>query len=126
MTDGQLLEHLEAICSSLSIEVRCQHGDFQGGLCRFGGRTVLVLPSGASEMRKAEILCRELGRLDLSGVYVLPGVREKIDEFAVRSAPNDRRPGSASPLCGAGEPPRDASRSNPRCKPVASPRGMNE
>lgn len=109
MTDAQLLENLEAICSKISIEVRHRHGDFQGGLCRYAGRTVLVLSSGTSSIRKVEILCRELSRLDLSGVYLLPSVREKIEEYGARPASRHQRSAPASPVRGAGEPPRKTS-----------------
>lgn len=78
MTDRHLLEQLRDLLVRLEIDVRDVR-DVGGGICRVGSRRVLMANLEASPGRQIALLCRELSRLDLSQVFVLPAVRRRIE-----------------------------------------------
>ena len=79
MSDAELFEELEAVMHTLGIELRQETGSFAGGLCRIGGRRVFLLNRGLSRSLQVQILCRDLSRLDLSDIYLLPAVRSRLE-----------------------------------------------
>ncbi len=79
MSDAELLEELEGVMQQLGIELRLEKGEFNGGLCRIGGRPVFLLNRKLAPSSRLRILCRHLSRLDLSTVYLLPAVRDRLE-----------------------------------------------
>jgi hypothetical protein len=79
MRDEALLEMIEKLAADLSIEVRYDRGDFVGGLCRIEREKVLIVHRDLSPARKIRVIARELGRMDLDNVYVVPALREVIE-----------------------------------------------
>lgn len=80
MKPAEILEHLEKLTQNLSIEYRYEKGDFKGGLCRVNDVQILIINSKLTEEEKIKIFAHELSQLDLDNVYVLPAIREIIDE----------------------------------------------
>lgn len=79
MSDAELLTELETVMQELGIELRLENGEFNGGLCRIGGRPVFLLNRKLPPARRLQILCHHLSRLDLSTVYLLPAVRDRLE-----------------------------------------------
>jgi predicted transcriptional regulator len=79
MKDEQLLEMIEKLAEDLSIKVRYERGDFVGGLCRVDEEQVLIVHRDLSPGRKVQVIARELSRLDLDDVYVVPALRKVIE-----------------------------------------------
>jgi hypothetical protein len=84
MEDHATLVQLEALAERLGITVRHEplksEGAAQaGGFCRIHGRDVLILNKKATGMEKIHILVEVLKRYDLSGIYLLPSLRELLD-----------------------------------------------
>ena len=79
MSDAELLKELETVLRELGIELRLEKGEFNGGLCRIGERPVFLLNRKLPPARRLRILCRDLSRLDLSAVYLLPAVRDRLE-----------------------------------------------
>ncbi len=79
MKSEQLLEMIEKLAGDLSIRVRYERGDFVGGLCRVKGEQVLIVHRDLTPARKVEIIARELSRLNLENVYVVPALRKVIE-----------------------------------------------
>ena len=79
MSDAELLKELETVLQALGIELRFENGEFNGGLCRIGGRPVFLINRKLPPARRLQILCPYLSRLDLSTVYLLPAVRSRLD-----------------------------------------------
>ena len=78
--DAQLLNDLEAIAVQLGIDVRYEKGDFEGGLCRLEENRIIIINRTLSDKHKIRMLARELGTLDLESVYIVPALRQLIDQ----------------------------------------------
>ena len=78
MSDAELLKELENVLRAQGIELRFENGEFNGGLCRVGGRPVFLLNRKLPPARRLQILCHYLSRLDLSTVYLLPEMGLKL------------------------------------------------
>lgn len=78
MENQKLLQELENIATKLDISVRYENGDFAGGLCRVKEENVLIINKKNSLQKKITILSRELSAVDLSTIYILPQLRERI------------------------------------------------
>ena len=79
MSDAELLRELETVMQELGIELRLENGEFNGGLCRIGERPVFLLNRKLPPAKQLQILCHYLSRLDLSTVYLLPAVRNRLE-----------------------------------------------
>lgn len=80
MTPEDILLQLEALADSLSITVRYEKGDFQGGLYRYKSAEEIILNKTLSTEQKIRILATELKeRIDLNNRYLIPVVREVIE-----------------------------------------------
>ncbi|MFZ0428116.1 MAG: hypothetical protein WAO20_08355 [Acidobacteriota bacterium] len=86
MTDRDLQRELLALLPRLDIELRHTGGDLEGGLVCLRGRRVLFLNPSLSESRQLDILCRILGREDLSRLFLLPAVRARLETGAGQPA----------------------------------------
>jgi len=80
MQEDILLQQLESLLQDLSINLRYEKGDFQGGLCRVNGQKIFIINKKLPDERKIEIVAQELSRLDLDNVFIVPAVRKLIDE----------------------------------------------
>jgi len=78
MENQKLLQELENIAAKLDITVRYEKGDFAGGLCRVKEENVLIINKKHSTEKKVTLLARELSSVDLSEIYILPKLRERI------------------------------------------------
>jgi hypothetical protein len=80
MKPAEILDHLEKLAKALSIEFRYEKGDFTGGLCRINDTQILIVNSKLTEEEKIKIFTQALCQLDLNNVYMLPAIREIIQE----------------------------------------------
>ena len=81
MQDAEVLVKLEEIIQQLGLELRWEEGDFTGGICRLGEREMVVMNRSLPTFEKIRVLCRDLSQADLSRIFVLPAIRERIGEF---------------------------------------------
>ncbi len=79
--DTELLSQLEGVVGQLGLELRWDEGDFTGGICRLGDREILVMNRSLPTFEKIRVLCRNLSHADLSKIFVLPAIRERIVRF---------------------------------------------
>ena len=79
MKDAELLEELEEIIRQLGIELVWDDGEFRGGICRVEGKQLFLMNRVLPSAQKVEILSRELSSLDLSQLFILPRVRQRIE-----------------------------------------------
>ncbi|MCX6640800.1 MAG: hypothetical protein NTW14_10010 [bacterium] len=80
MKEGDLLDHLTDLARKLNFEVRTDRGSFRDGICRLTEKNVIVLNRTSAMSRKIEVLSRALSDQPLDGVFLLPAVREVIEE----------------------------------------------
>src|SRR5690349_3402526 len=98
MTNEELIEELKALASQLTIPVRFETGDFEGGLCLINDSRVLIVNRKATVPKKISTIAAALAECGLDSVYVKPAVREAIeDELAKLRAEQPRAEGQAAP-----------------------------
>ena len=86
MDDSILLQELETLAAGLDIEVRYDDFEGQGGLCRYGGRSYLIVNHELDTSARVHLFCRVLSRLPLDAVFIRPQVRERIEKCGSHAA----------------------------------------
>lgn len=74
-----MLHSLEEVVAQLGIQLRYEKGDFDGGLCRVDDQRLLIANAALPTRKKIRIIARELSRLELDQVFIVPAVRRVID-----------------------------------------------
>jgi hypothetical protein len=65
----------------LGVDIRREQLDFgSGGFCRLDNDPVIVYPPDMSIKKRIELFLQALRKLDTSGIYLPPVIREKLDE----------------------------------------------
>ena len=80
MDDSTLLQELETLVEGLDIEMRYDDFEGRGGLCRYGGRSYLIVNHELDTRARVHLLCRVLSRLPIDSVFVRPQVRDRIEK----------------------------------------------
>ena len=80
MNDRELLARLEELVPRAGIELRWEDGEFGGGTCRHENHTILLINRGLRVAAKIDLLCRALAHSDLTRVFILPAVRDRIEQ----------------------------------------------
>ncbi|MFQ5627608.1 MAG: hypothetical protein ACE5I1_02515 [bacterium] len=78
----ETLSSLENIVSQLGIHLRYEKGDFDGGVCRINEKRLLIINQALQPQKKIAVIAEELSRFDLSGVFIVPAIRELIETSA--------------------------------------------
>lgn len=73
------LRELEAVAARLSIPVRYEKGEMQGGLCRLKHSWQIIINGDLADEEKAEILAHSLAQTNFDAVYVPPRVRQLLE-----------------------------------------------
>lgn len=81
------LQELEALAADLAVEVRYEDLGGRGGLCRFGGRTCLLVDRNLSVPERVDLFVRGLSALPLEGVFIRPHLRELLEGRAAEAVP---------------------------------------
>ncbi|MDZ7272291.1 MAG: hypothetical protein ONB30_02540 [candidate division KSB1 bacterium] len=92
MKDQDLLRSLEELVAQLGIQLRYEKGDFDGGLCRVEDQRLLIANAALPTRKKIRVLARELARLELDQVFVMPAVRRVIDAARQEQEPRPISP----------------------------------
>ena len=80
MKTENVLQAFENLVSSLSIDLRYEKGDFDGGLCRLPDKYVLIINSKLPVEQKIKLIAAELSSLDLNHIYIRPALRKIMAE----------------------------------------------
>ena len=80
MKDEEILPKLEEILGQLGVELRYEKGDFEGGICRVGEKQFLLVNKRLMLSQKVNLLARELAGLDLSNIYIVPAIRDLLNQ----------------------------------------------
>ena len=80
MSEAVLLQELEALAERLGVDVRYASLEGRGGLCWYGGAIHLILNRSVPVSERIEEFLSALGQLDLDDVFVLPKIREMVEE----------------------------------------------
>ncbi len=85
MKHEDLVEELQTVAAQLSITIRYERGDFEGGYCILRDQRLLLVNRRLMPSRKASVLAMALREIGLDDVYLKPAVRAYIEDEAVRS-----------------------------------------
>lgn len=79
-----VLQELETLAESLAVEMRYDDlEEGRGGLCRYGGRTCLIVNRALPVGERVRVISDALARLPLEDVFVRPQVRELLERHSV-------------------------------------------
>ena len=79
MDQAIILQELEALATDLAIEIRYDELESTGGLCRFKGRTCLIVNRYLSVAERIRLFSRELYQFPLGDVFIRPQVRQVLE-----------------------------------------------
>lgn len=79
MKEEELLNLLVDLARRLEFDIRFDRGSFRDGACRLQGKKVIVLNRISPTTKKITALSRALADQPLDDVYLLPVVREAIE-----------------------------------------------
>ena len=74
-----ILQELETLASALAIELHYEPLEGQGGLCRYKGKTRLIVNRNLSVAERIHLLSQSLARLPLDHVFIRPCIRELLE-----------------------------------------------
>ena len=80
MEDSIILQDLESLATDLAIEIRYDALEGRGGLCKYGGKTYLIVNHSLSVQERIHLLSRALSRFPLDDVFLRPRVRELFEK----------------------------------------------
>ncbi len=80
MKEEEILEGLETLLVELAIDFRYDNGEFVGGMYRYFDKEQLLVNKKLSDEQKIQVIAQELhDKLDLQSTYILPALREVIE-----------------------------------------------
>ena len=79
MNDVDMLRELESSAAELAIEVRYEHIQGMGGLCRYGGKTYLIMPIDLPKAQRIDALVDVLTRQPTDGIFLRPYIRDLLE-----------------------------------------------
>ncbi len=98
MKETELIDHLMELARRLGFEVRTEPGPFRDGACRLSlpegeaaDRRMIILNRHSSTHAKVLALGRALSQCSLEDVYLVPAVREAIEQVPEHSVKTLRR-----------------------------------
>ena len=80
MKEDEVISGLEEVMGSLGVQVRYEKGDFDGGLCKLKDKRLLIVNSAALPSQRIKILATELSQMELENVFMVPALRQVIDD----------------------------------------------
>ena len=87
MEEALVLQDLEDLAAALDVEIRYEELEGPGGLCRYAGRTCLIISRSLSLAERIHLISRNLARFPLADVYLRPHVRELVEHYCGDDAP---------------------------------------
>ena len=83
MKPNQLMDHFETLAEKLGLRIIQGKGDFNGGGCIIRQDKVIVLNKMKPIEQRLHILAHEFATMNLEGIFVVPVLREYINEHTV-------------------------------------------
>ncbi len=84
MKHEELIEELQNVATQLSVTIRYERGDFEGGYCILRDQRLLLINRRLMPSRKASVLATALREIGLDDVYLKPALRAYIEDEAAR------------------------------------------
>jgi hypothetical protein len=75
-----IIQELHDLASGLSIRIRYEKGDFDGGYCILHEERLIVVNRKLSSQRKAAVIALSIHEFGLENVYLRPALRDFIED----------------------------------------------
>lgn len=75
-----IIQELHDLASNLSIRIRYEKGDFDGGYCILHEERLIVVNKKLSPQRKAAVIALSIHELGLENIYMKPALRDFIED----------------------------------------------
>ncbi len=79
MDDVDMLQELESLAADLAIEIRYEHIEGMGGLCRYGGKAHLIMPVDLPRAQRINSLIDALARQPTDEIFLRPDIRNLLE-----------------------------------------------
>jgi len=83
MKPNQLMEHFKTLAEKLGLRIVQGKGDFNGGGCIIRQDKVIVLNEMKPIEQRLRILAQEFSIMNLEGIFVVPVLREYINQHSL-------------------------------------------
>jgi hypothetical protein len=80
MKPGQLFEQFEKLAEKFELRIIQGKGDFYGGSCIIKQDKVIVVNKMMPIEQRLRVLAQEFSSLNLNSIYIVPALRDFIDE----------------------------------------------
>ncbi len=80
-----LMEELNELAASLSIRIRYEKGDFDGGYCILKEERLIVVNKKLSPQRKASVIAVSIHEIGLENVFMKPALRGFIEDEVAKT-----------------------------------------
>ena len=74
-----LLQELQDLAAELSVDVRFEELESAGGLCRYGGKTCLLVNRQLTVPERVELMAAELASFPREHIFLRPQVRDLLE-----------------------------------------------
>ena len=74
-----MLRELESLAAELAIEIRYEHIEGMGGLCRYGGKAYLIMPIDLPRAQRIDALLDALARQPTDEIFLRPDIRNLLE-----------------------------------------------
>tara|TARA_Y100001968_G_C19378649_1_gene729093 strand:- start:726 stop:992 length:267 start_codon:yes stop_codon:yes gene_type:complete len=84
MNSEKMLSALLEVAEELGIKVIQDKGNFKGGYCILKNKDIIVLNRLNPIEQKVKSLAQAFSKLDVSGIYIKPAIRDIIESYVVK------------------------------------------
>ena len=88
MDSPELFAEFKSLLTQLDIDLRVEKGNFKVGMCRVGDSWICLLNGNTSLPARLKLLGEVLAEMDLSSLFVLPAVRNRIGQKTMEECPD--------------------------------------
>jgi hypothetical protein len=81
MKPAKLVQLLSEALEKQGYRFRNEKGNFRGGSCVFEAEKLVIINKRYGDEERAEILARALARMDIDSLFLLPEVRDYVEQF---------------------------------------------
>lgn len=82
MKPAKLVQLLSEALEKQGYRFRNEKGNFRGGSCVFEAEKLVIINKRYGDEERAEILARALARMDIDALFLLPEVREFVEQYS--------------------------------------------
>ncbi|MCB9366171.1 MAG: hypothetical protein H6508_03135 [Calditrichaeota bacterium] len=82
MKAAKLVQHLSEAIEKQGYKIRYEKGNFKGGSCIFEADKLVIMNKRYGDEERAEVLGKALVRMDMDSLFLVPEVRDYVEQFA--------------------------------------------